>query len=358
MKYPSHTLYAKDQLGGIRVWSITADEDEIIINHGKLGMTMSESFETVDEGLASRTLYEQVVSRINSRVSKKLDMGYVYDIEVARNRLKVNAEGHEMPMLAKKYKDVAGKIDLSRGKWFTQPKYNGNRCLIKNVNGTIISYSRKGKINNRLDHILDKVDIPNGMILDGELYRHGTPLQTLNSWIKKSSPETKSLKFICYDTNLPGNYEERFARVDEFIDFSNDIIIKCPTIQVYSHEEVSSALGLHMRNGYEGAMLRKNEYEYQSGMRSNSLLKVKKFEDDEYEVIDVLPSSDGWGILICKTGLGNTFRVSAPGTIAQKTEILRNKKSYIGRKINVEYLELTLSGVPSHPVAIYFRDDV
>jgi ATP-dependent DNA ligase len=104
-------------------------------------------------------------------------------------------------------------------------------------------------------------------------------------------------------------------------------------------------------------MLRHGDKSYEPGKRSSSLVKVKKCMDAEFLVIDVIPSKDGWGILVCKVG-AETFRVPAPGTIENKTEILNNKHKYINRYITVEFFEWTNNGIPFHPRAMNWREDV
>jgi hypothetical protein len=98
--------------------------------------------------------------------------------------------------------------------------------------------------------------------------------------------------------------------------------------------------------------LRNGNFPYEDGKRSKSLLKIKSVQDSEFIVIDIERAKDlSMAILICKTNYGKEFRVSAPGTIEQKVHALYFKDSYVGKYVRVEYQNLTIDGIPFHPVA-------
>ena len=117
------------------------------------------------------------------------------------------------------------------------------------------------------------------------------------------------------------------------------------------NEELNEALVL----GYEGLILRQGEFGYEAGKRSASLIKVKQWLDEEFRVIEIYPSKDGWAVLLCITDKGRIFRVSAPGTMQEKTKVLLETYKYIGEWVNVEFYDWTNDGIPFHPVARYWR---
>jgi ATP-dependent DNA ligase len=110
--------------------------------------------------------------------------------------------------------------------------------------------------------------------------------------------------------------------------------------------------------GYEGLIIRQGEYGYEDGKRSRSLIKVKKCFDDEFLVVDIHESVDGWAILECAVDNEETFRVSAPGSMADKFYVALSKDEYIGRFVTVEYFEITNAGKPFHPVAIGWKEEL
>lgn len=337
-------LYIKDNTGATRIWTIGTIGNTIVIEHGQLGGKLQTVTETIEKGLAGRTLDEQIRLRVSSRISKQLDKGYTYEIptEAPKNRLNL-----PKPMLAQSYKKVKG-IDYSN--MIVQPKFDGNRCMIAKINGEYLAYSRNGKvIPANLDHIFNDLNLNDGEIVDGELYAHGYSLQTIVSWVKKDQPNTKKLKYHLYDIVESYPYAERAGALPAKI--NGDNIVLTPSERISS---ASAAMEFHSyitSEGYEGAILRWGDWGYEAGKRSKSLVKVKAFLDDIFKVIDILPSKDGWARLTCITQRGKIFNVSAPGTIEEKFEVYYNAELYIGRMVRVEFMNYTKDNIPFHPVA-------
>ncbi len=346
----------KDNTGSMRVWSISSIGQTITIRHGQLGGSMQYKLETVQTGKATRTLDEQMMSRMASRISKQRDKGYRSNIDTAKGMDRpVNTLGMPKPMLAKKLRDVKD-IDFTNA--IAQPKLDGNRCLIyrSEIDGKNRAYSRNGKPMEAIDHILDDISIGDNTILDGELYCHGYPLQTIVSWVKRKQENSLKLKYHLYDIVMNWPYKERLEVLENTI--HGDTVELVPSVSCNDISELMMHFREYREQGYEGAILRWGETGYEDGKRSKSLVKVKAWEDDEFFVIDIIPSKDGWGILVCDDKHGETFRVSAPGSMPEKYKILINKELYIGRDVTVEYANLTNDGVPFHPVAIGFRDEI
>lgn len=348
-------LYAKDARGQIRSWSIQGNEDdsEIEMEFGTVGGEMQITYETVPYGKASRTLVEQIDSRMESRINKKLDKGYVYDIEEAKNNKVVNQLGFPKPMLAQRI-DKIKNVDYKNS--FLQRKYDGHRCMIVNESGKLIAYSRNGKRINTIPEILNSIkvaNIPEGTILDGELYCHGLPLQTITSLVKRRQEHTKDLIYVCYDTvRNDKNYGERFEIISSY-NFGKNVSI-AHTIANVCESDISDYLKKTIKDGYEGLILRQDGFGYEDGKRSKGLIKIKRFLEDDYLIYNITSSVDGWAILHCRIGNGKEFTISAPGTMNEKEEIYKNKYEYIGRLINIKYSGKTVDGIPFHPIAVRF----
>ncbi len=245
-----------------------------------------------------------------------------------------------------------------------QKKLNGHRCLITRQDGEVYAYSRQGKPITAISHILKALGphVSEGVTLDGELYTHGEKLQTLASWIKREQANTYRLNFVAYDLVSKDRYVDRHA---ELSDICGGIRTEAVgQVMILPYEEYTGMEDLIVRRdvviraGFEGMMLRLDKRGYEEGKRSSSLLKVKKFEDAEYKVLDVVPSAEGWGICVCEVGPSQTFKTSAPGTKKEKEEVLLNKQNYIGKMLTVEYAELTDDGIPFHCSATGWREDV
>ena len=348
-------LYIKDNTGKLREWAIHFDGDDIVIRHGQVGGSMQYQTEFVAEGKAARSLEEQIDSRIQSRINKQLDKGYVYSANEAEMMARpTNQLGLPKPMLAHKLKDVK-RINYEGA--VAQPKFDGNRCLIYCEDGINKAYSRNGKPITAIRHILRDIQLEEGMILDGELYCHGKSLQTIVSWIKREQPDTALLKYHLYDVVIPGlayKYRSQLIRTLP----KGESISPVYGESVGSHEALLKAFRRFREQGYEGAILRWGDFGYEDGRRSKSLVKVKEWHDEEFTVVDIHESADGWAVLECMLPNSTTFRVSAPGGIYDKIRILECREDYIGREVTVEFADFTEAGKPFHPVAIRFREEV
>lgn len=349
-------LYRQTATGKLQVWSIRSEGDTIFIEWGDDGGTQQEQEEYVEDGLAGRSLDEQVLSRINSRIGKKLDQGYLYDKATAAANKPVNRLGLAKPMKAIQLKKARG-IDYSTS--MLQLKYNGHRCLIHYDGTTYTAYSRNGKIITTVPEIVEAAIQSNmtaGDTLDGELYHHGTKLQTITSWVKRRQPMTQRLVYIVYDIITPMDLYYR-ARLELINNLNAEMpILIAETQRSCDEDSIPVHLASAIKLGYEGLMLRRDGFPYQDGKRSRGLVKIKAWEDNEYIVEDIIQSKDGYGILICRMKSGIRFRATAPGDFYEKEQVLIYKKEFIGKYVNVQYAELTEAGKPFHPVATGWRD--
>lgn len=358
-------LYRRTNHGKIQIWSIEIELDQLIISWGEVGGGMQSKTENVPHGLASRTLDEQLESRKSSRINKKKDQGYVEDVEEAKRDTRTNSMGLKMPMLATPFKNIK---NANYDHAMVQFKYDGHRCLIHNDGIDTTAYSRAGKPIDTIHEIMSVLDgaIHEGCTLDGELYHHGTPLQTINSWIKRRQPNTSKLVYMVYDimTEDDLQYRDRNEILRNLHNtFFDDVFVKmAPTnyCDTFIHTpEIVACRDRAIADGYEGIIIRLDGFPYhRSGGRSKGLIKVKRWEDSEFEVIDIHESEDGWAILECYLpDIDDTFRVSAPGSVPEKTDILYSKHKYIHRMVTVEYPNFTKKGKPFQPVAKCWRDE-
>lgn len=352
------TLYRRNRIG-VGTWRIWAEGSLIRMAHATVegGQEVFHS-EEVPAGLAGRSLEEQVASRVRSRVNRQLDKGYVEDRSSA-NLPVTNMLDQPPPMLAKKITDMRGWP----GRSVIQPKLDGFRCMaVRNEDGKIVCYSRQGKSLVALAHIRHLLEpwLPPGVILDGEIYEHGKPLQAIASLAKREQAGTENLVYHVYDSVSEDDFLTRYSQAQGIVVRAAETSSRIVMVEnrlVDSSTEVWDHFARYREMGYEGAMLRILHFPYESGTRSSGLLKVKSrgnkeyVQDMEFEVIDVVPGSDGLGILVMRMTSGKTFRTLAPGSHDQKRFVLAHKDRYIGSKVTVEYANLTEDGIPFHAVA-------
>jgi DNA ligase-1 len=361
MRTKSVKLYRVDKMGGERVWSIKIYDNKIVIQYGVLGGQLQTQIEKVERGLAGRTHDEQLLSRVKSRINKQLDKGYKKTLEEAHENRGRDASGNLKPMLAQPIKRVPN-IDWNSA--YVQPKYDGHRMMVEVQDGQARAWSRLGKPITSVPHILEPLsNLPSGTILDGELYHHGTPLQTIASWVKRDQPESANLVYIIFDYVFDAPFIERYNGIhmllrSRVVDVNHPHITVAETGKVDKREFIGPLLRHNIDQGYEGIIIRHGLKGYEIGARSSSLVKVKQMLDGEFKCVDVSESRDGWAVLTCEDSEGRQFGVSAPGTIDDKREVLYNADKYKGKMLTVEYSQLTKDGKPFHPVAIRWREDV
>lgn len=348
------TLYRKNSFG-IGRWCIWSEDRTIHFGHSlSLDGSLIRSTETIDMGKAGRTIQEQIESRINSRIGKMLDKGYKETTDEASTAT-TNQLGLITPMLAQSLKSVTISSSI------IQPKLNGHRCLITKVEDTIVAYSRQGKIITTIDHITSLLgqSLAEGDTIDGELYIHGQLLQSIASLVKRAQPGSGDIKYYAYDY-IPAStgpripYIERLRHLNQLLkEVNREKVVLTESTSVETVDEALEIYSRHLAEGYEGSILRDKQGKYEIGKRSAALLKIKPKFDTEAEVIDIVRSDTGFGLCVCKVaGLQDTFKVLAPGNHKQKVEALVNKEKYIGRRLRIEYRELTELGKPFHAVGV------
>lgn len=354
-------LFSKCKNEQIRRWSIWSEEDYIYMDYGVLGGETQTDNEHIPMGLSTRTLEEQIQSRINSRVNKKIDQGYVHSIEDARNNIRTNALGYPRSSKCKAFNKVK---NFPYGKVYSQRKLDGHHCTIINDDGTYVAYSSSGKIIDTIPEILASIEIPVGRLIEGELYHHGTILQTISSWVKRRQENTLKLKFVVYEVNLSDvGYGERLRFLNNLKIHNKNFVEIHKTDLLIGEFNVLPLIKQEVEKGYEGLVLRPDDNSYASFEKTDACIKVKPIHfkgefaiDDEFLVVRILSSKDGWAILVCVTDKGKEFRVSAPGSMPEKTEVLRNKENYIHKHVEIEFAGWTKRKVPQHPVALRWRE--
>lgn len=357
------TLYRKNKLG-VGTWRCWAEGATLYVAHAQVvGGSEVVHSEKVPKGLAGRTLEEQVQSRIDSRVNKQRDKGYVDDAETARTQPRTNTLDMPHPMLAKKLSD------MRNGWWYNGPKviqrkYDGFRCLVaKDDEDSVFCYSRQGKVLDALTHIKNALQhtLPEDVILDGEIYEHGKPLQAIASLAKRKQAGTEKLVLHVYDcitNDANTKFLERYEIARQAVEAAgSDSIVMVENFHIETQNEMWELFAEHRSTGYEGSILRVPKFPYEAGCRSSGLIKIKARDDDEFQVIDVVEGKDGNGVLVLKSKspIKSSFRALAPGTFDQKKFVLHHKDQFIGRWVTVEYPNLTEDMIPFQPVATRWK---
>lgn len=364
------TLFGIAKSGSVYQWRIYVVHNEndtgtIFIERGLINGKKHVTQDTVLTGknlgkVNATTAVGQAIFNAESKRNKKLDDGYDYTIEGSRAKFNDLLK----PMLAQSYEKHAKKLVYP---CYAQPKLDGIRCLARRTGDTVTLYSRKGKILDLVPHINEALleVLNDGQCADGELYTHGWDFQKIVSAIKKTNENTSGIQYHIYD--LPDMQDRSKSFVNRFNSFARgrisaaaDCLVSVETPLIRTEEALMSYEDQCHNDGYEGVMARNIQSQYLFGYRSKDLLKVKRFLDDEYEIVDFTHGTSielECIVFVCKTKDDQTFSVRPVGTHEERKAMYKNGASYIGKMLTVKYQELSNDGVPRFPVGLHIRED-
>ena len=201
--------------------------------------------------------------------------------------------------LAQEYK---GKCDWD-DRWYASRKLDGVRCLaVVDENRVCTLYSRMGKeltTLNRVKEAIENTGIINH-VFDGEiclLDENGNEdFQGVMKELRRKDHQIENPRFMIFDMmhksefdagkgNTPLTERLRMLRAWQGGRFTCAKTLQyVDQVQINDDDHFETWNKLSAEKSWEGFMLRKNVgYE---GKRSKNLVKVKKFHDAEYEVID------------------------------------------------------------------------
>jgi DNA ligase-1 len=338
----------------------------LITQKGYLEGAMQEDVEPIypkNVGRANETSpWQQALMQAISKVNKLKDKGYkILDLEemdwptfkkTLSDAFGTDASGDMLPMLAQK------DVDKITFPGYLQRKYDGVRCKGTNP----MMKSRRGKEFHTLRHIQDIIPaLPEGWALDGELYHPTRSLQQIVSMVKREQPDNKKIVYRVYDLMAPGVPYSRRRKLlkDLFDQIPEGPIQQVETFRVNSMEEVVELFSQFRAEGYEGAMWRSPQGLYESGTRSWGLIKIKDFQEDEFEItgVDEATGRDaGTAIFILQTEAGMEFRARPMGTRELRAEYLKDSDNLIGEMATVRFQQWTDDGKPFHGRVVNIRD--
>lgn len=352
------TLYKKDSKGKLREWRIERDGDKYRTVAGLAdGEQVTSSWKTAkpkNTGRSNETTgEEQAHKEVEAKYTKKLDGEYhasVDDIDTAK---------FYKPMLADKWETRKGNIVYPVD---IQPKLDGIRCIV-NKDGM---WSRGGKAIISAPHIRESLEplFENDpdLVLDGELYNHDyhDDFNKIVSLVKKTKPTDANLdesrekvQYHVYDVpSHEATFSVRCGYYNEILE-GIEHVVPVLTESVHSEEEVNEAFAEFLSENYEGAIVRVDALYEQK--RSKNLLKVKDFQDEEFEIVRIEEGTGNWEgyakRVFYKLPDGRESIATLKGSQAYCKQVLAEADEYIGKQVTVEFFALTPDGVPRFPVA-------
>ena len=359
-------IFKRTQTGAIQEWLITIEGNSFFTTEGQTNGKKTISKPTIVKGKNigrsnETTACEQALKQAKSKWTKKIETGYTEDIK------KIDiALTYFSPMLAHKYNNYKTKIKFPV---LVSAKIDGAR-VIATKNGL---YTRNGKEYLSCPHInkllkpLFKVHPT--WVIDGEVYSHDNNFEKIMSLVKKKKPKEEDLKaseemvklwvFDGVIDDKKCEFKNRFNMIKNEItnlipDYEKHIVFVENKI-ANNHEEVVKAHDKYVEQGYEGVMIRIVDSPYEC-KRSKNLLKLKSFQDDEFEILEIIEGIRGRsnmaGKIKVKDKQGNIFGAGIKGGEEYYKELLKNKDKLVGKLATVRYQELSKDGIPRFPVVV------
>ena len=267
------------------------------------------------------------------------------------------------------------KVDLDVDDWYLSRKLDGVRCLAFFDNfGNVTFKSRSGKPFDTLGKVaqeLEKLNLYN-TVMDGEICivdeNGDEDFQSIIKEIKRKDHTIENPLFQIFDMISLEDFENKTSRekLSERLDNLHMVMERIENLAynkvleqdlVTSWDMFESKMNLAVQSGWEGLMLRKDE-KYK-GKRSNDILKVKKFYDEEYVVVDLENSPnrvivDGVEVeeMMLKNVIiehkGHRVQVGSGFTIDERRNFFQNPDKILGKTITVQYFEETTNQNGTH----------
>lgn len=373
------TLYKRTSTGKVQVWTVKVDGDQYWTESGqqggKLVVSKPRTAKAKNVGRSNETTPEQqALKEAQAKWDKKVDGAYFQDIDDIDDKPFQPTLAHPIEKHANKmeHKDV-----------MLSPKLDGVRCYITKDG----AFSRENNqfvttksIEKELEYFFDLYP---DAILDGELYNHELKedFNAIISLVKKTKNISKKdwkrieslLQFHIFD--IAGSFDKYdenspyFARrnwLEDQIEENGRIKFVenkySVTFSLDLEDEENTATKFFnqcIELGYEGIMVRHSGMSYER-KRTHNLLKIKEFETEEFEIVDIIEGkgnrSGMFGKFVLKLPNGETFKANARGSYEYYKQIWDNQSEYIGKMATHRFMNYTPDGVPRGGAVIAIRD--
>lgn len=361
------TLYKRNVNGSINEWTIYFDDEGYWTIFGMVGgaLTTSDKVFTEAKNIGKKnetTAKEQAEKEAIAVWKKKIKSeNFIEDIN------KVDDILFNPPMLAKEYDcNFNDKIK------FCQPKLDGIRCNISIEDGEVKAISRKNNPFYTVEHIKETLkeillEFPT-IHFDGELYNHEfhDDFNKVVSLVKKEklNEEDKEevVKYVRYnvydlwdDLNPNMTFEERNELINNLL-YGIPFVDIVETYVINNEDDIEKYFNYFVSNGYEGEILRTNDpYEHK---RSKNLLKYKKFNENEFQILDILEgkNKDVAEYAWIKLDENNTCKATLSYSDEECRYMINNKQEFIGKMATVKYFGYTKDGKLRFPVLKTIRN--
>jgi len=280
-------------------------------------------------------------------------------------------------------------IDSIKFPVYVTPKLDGIRCL--KIDGNVVSRTFKPIRNAELAAAVKDL-LPDGS--DGELIMGGT-FQNTTSMVMSADKMIGNEKayFYWFDYLVEDpkkSYLERMEDMKKFVEDHPEILTASPVkivplvpTEINTVEELVQYETKVLEQGFEGVMLRTAHGPYKFGrstLKEGSLVKMKKFDDDEAIVIGFNEltkntnekTKDEFGYTkrsshksgkVDQDTLGSLgvnwngihFSIGSGFTAEQRKEFWNNRDTLMGKIVKFKYFATGMKEAPRFPIFLGFR---
>ncbi|MBP5471018.1 MAG: hypothetical protein J6Z11_17450 [Candidatus Riflebacteria bacterium] len=345
----------KEILEYLKVHNTGRDEDIKIVQSFKL-VIIFKPFEELFDKIVTKNIQ----LGIDSKTINKVIPGLIPEFNV---------------QLSNKYFD---KPEIVEGKEFVlTTKIDGSRIIAMKDNGKVSFWTRQGqKYEGLVDLENELLNSPeDNFVFDGEIVAIDTDLEnTYKNTMKLSRTkdlEKHGLKMLVFDYMPIANFKAQVCPLDyrtrrgvltALFDFNNFKYFQLlPKLyQGTDTSKIIEILNEQTAAGQEGIMINLIEAPYEF-KRTNNLLKVKKFQDTELEVIGLEEGTNKLAgtlcAFVCKYK-DNVVRVGSGLSDEDRAYFWNNQDKIIGKYITVKFFETSTdskTGLESLRFPIYMR---
>ncbi len=263
--------------------------------------------------------------------------------------------GFVKPMLAKVAERK--KLKIGVGEFAVEVKYNGHRLIVLVKNGTVVAWSRRGKLRKLPKHLREALGrLPDG-VYDGEIMAGSES----RSWSVTDKKKEKERLFVAFDIiTYQGeachgrSYDDRrefleMAFSKAFRKDPSKYVLLSASVVVDSWKDVEKIANKIWKADGEGVMIKRRSAKYQIGTRSGDMLKLKNLFSGLAKITGFKAKKSGpVSIILAQDAEGIAVKVRNP-TIELRRRIGANPKSFIGTWFRFDYAERTPDGKYFHP---------
>ena len=290
------------------------------------------------------------------------------DLSIGCDAATINKEIHGLiptfsVQLANKYFD---KPQYVEGKTFAvTTKIDGGRIIALKENGQVSFYTRAGQKYEGLVDLEDEMSrlMPDNTCLDGEitllvrgnLSSKEAYKQTMKIVRQTTNPEKHGIKMLVFDCMTAEEFKNQYCPNDYTVRRADaELLFNQIDFQYFEllpilyrgsdTSKITELLEEEVANGEEGIMINICDalYEFK---RTNSLLKVKKMQTMDLEIIGF---EEGTGRLVGTLGAilvrykdGNVVKVGSGFSDEIRTLIWTEPSDFLGKIVEIQYFEET-----------------